>query len=334
MTMVIAINIMHSECINMSEFMNIWLSGLGVMLAIGLAGWLLSLRLNNVTIVDSLWSLMFLAASVAYIVVAESFNDRTLFIFGLIGIWALRLSMFLTMRNWGQPEDRRYQEIRNNNEPHFNLKSLYIVFGLQAGLAWIISLPLLLAVSQPAQFTIIDLLAGVLWLAGFIYESVADYQLHRFKTNSANKGKVLASGLWRYSRHPNYFGEFLIWWGFYLFAVPLGGWWTIIAPLLMTVLLLKVSGVALMEKDITNRRAKYRHYIESTNAFFPRQTQNQHSTLGAGAEGMTMMLLKIGFSFYLASIMNVCGYGGWSEHMTLDLVYLRRRTLAGAGGRH
>jgi len=173
------------------------------------------------------------------------------------------------VRNWGEPEDRRYQEIRRNNEPHFGLKSLYIVFGLQGFLAWVISIPLLFTLYPVTNFHWLDAVAVLLWLVGFIFESLADWQLFRFRRDDANQGKVLDSGLWRYSRHPNYFGEFCIWWGFYLLAIPTGGWWTIYAPALMTLLLLKVSGVLLMEKGIGSRRPAYQAYIERTNAFIP-----------------------------------------------------------------
>jgi steroid 5-alpha reductase family enzyme len=148
-------------------------------------------------------------------------------------------------------------------------KSLYIDFALQGVLAWIISIPLLLAVAHPAPLQLLDYAGVLLWLTGMLFEAGGDYQLARFKADPANKGKVMDSGFWRYTRHPNYFGEFCIWWGFYLIAVAAGGWWTIYAPALMTFLLLRVSGVALLEKDIGKRRPAYRDYIARTNAFFP-----------------------------------------------------------------
>ena len=131
------------------------------------------------------------------------------------------------------------------------------------------SLPLLIALTNPQNFSLLDAIAIIFWLAGMGFESIADLQLYRFKSDANNKGKVLDSGLWRYSRHPNYFGEFCIWWGFYLFAVSSGGWWTILSPLMMTFLLLRFSGVALLEKDIHERRPAYRAYIARTNAFIP-----------------------------------------------------------------
>ena len=253
----------------MSEFLIISFYGLGIMLLMGIVTWLYSLIHNDVSIVDSLWSLMFLAAAFVYAFSLDTLTERNILLLAIISFWALRLSIFLTIRNWGKEEDRRYQEIRSNNQPNFRYKSLYIIFGLQALLAWIISTPFLFAFASDVAIGGIEAFALMLWTTGFIFESVADYQLYRFKSNKDNKGRVLNSGLWAYSRHPNYFGEFLIWWGFYLFALSSGAWWTVFAPVLMTILLLKVSGVSLMEKGITERRSEYRHYIETTNAFFP-----------------------------------------------------------------
>ncbi|MDX1335816.1 MAG: DUF1295 domain-containing protein, partial [Gammaproteobacteria bacterium] len=191
----------------------------------------------------------------------------------------LRLSIHLTVRNWDEQEDRRYQEIRRNNEPNFGLKSLYIIFGLQGLLAWIISIPLLFALFSRSGFHWLDGIAISLWLVGFAFEAIADYQLLSFKNNPDNKGRVLDAGLWRYTRHPNYFGEFCIWWGFFLLAIPAGGWWTVYAPVLMSFLLLRVSGVVLMEKDISTRRPEYQSYIDRTNAFFPGLPRNESSEM-------------------------------------------------------
>lgn len=263
----------------MNELWQTSLYGLGIMLTMAVLAWCYSLYRRNVNIVDSLWPLMFLAAAVVYAFRAETLAGGHILLLVLVAIWSLRLSSFLLVRNWGEDEDRRYQEIRANNEPNFSLKSLYIVFGLQALLAWIISAPLLMALSTVSLSEIVVIAAAVMWLAGFIFEASADDQLYRFKSNPNNKGKVLNTGVWAYSRHPNYFGEFLIWWAYFLFALSAGAWWTLFSPLLMTVLLLKVSGVSLMEKDISERRAKYREYMASTNAFFPGKPKIRHSNV-------------------------------------------------------
>jgi len=244
------------------------MAGLGL-LAFAVFFWLISLVRNDVSIVDSLWSLMFLLAAGIYAVVIDSGGPRYALVLALTVLWALRLSGYITWRNHGQPEDHRYQEIRRNNQPGFAYKSLYIVFMLQGLLAWIICLPLLVAISSEAELGFLDYAGVLLWVLGMFFEAVGDLQLARFKREPSNKGRVLEHGLWRYTRHPNYFGNCTLWWGFYLIALSAGGWWTIVSPLLMTFLLLKVSGVALLEKDISERRPAYREYIGRTNAFFP-----------------------------------------------------------------
>jgi steroid 5-alpha reductase family enzyme len=192
----------------------------------------------------------------------------------MVGAWALRLSVYITVRNHGKPEDRRYRSIRENNQPHFWLKSLYIVFLFQGFLAWVIFLPVIAAVNGQTKPWLLDYAGMALWLVGMFFEIVGDYQLARFRRSVTSAKAVMDTGLWRYTRHPNYFGEAVIWWGFYLVALSSGAWWTVFAPLLMTFLLLRVSGVSLLEKDISDRRPDYRGYIKRTNAFFPGRPAN------------------------------------------------------------
>lgn len=245
----------------------IW-SGASLLL-MAVAFWVISLWRNDVSIVDSLWSIMFLLAALVYVATSGVSGPREVLILVLVTIWALRLSIYITWRNHGHPEDYRYREIRANNKPGFWYKSLYIVFVLQAMLAWVISLPLAGAISGQSEIGFLDYAGTAIFIVGLFFEAIGDLQLSRFRANPENSGKVLNKGLWHYTRHPNYFGNFTIWWGFYLIAVSAGAWWTIISPLLMTFLLLKVSGVALLEKDISNRRPRYEQYIRQTNAFFP-----------------------------------------------------------------
>jgi steroid 5-alpha reductase family enzyme len=246
-----------------------FLTGFAAILALALITWSVSLVRRDVSIVDSLWPLLFLAAAASYALTVPEAGPRTILVLVLVGVWALRLAGYLTWRNWGEPEDRRYQEIRRRNEPNFAFKSLYIIFGLQGTLAWIISLPLLAAIAAPPQLAPLDYAGVALWAVGFGFESVADGQLARFKNVPANRGQVMDQGLWRYTRHPNYFGDCCVWWGFYLMALAAGGWWSFVGPILMSFLLLRVSGVALLEKDIGERRPAYRDYMLRTNAFFP-----------------------------------------------------------------
>jgi len=249
--------------------MQVYLFALALILGVGVVAWAVSVAIRNVAFVDSLWSLFFLLAAFVFAASAWPLGARGLLVTVLVAIWALRLSIYITARNWGEPEDYRYQKIRANNEPGFAFKSLYIVFGLQGVLAWFIAMPLLPAIMNPGGIGPIEIVAASLWLVGFVFEAGGDYQLARFKRDASNKGRVLDSGLWRYTRHPNYFGDFCVWWAFYLFAFSAGGWWTLLSPVLMSLLLLKVSGVALLEKTITDRRPEYAAYIRRTNAFFP-----------------------------------------------------------------
>ena len=249
--------------------LDIYLYGLYAMLSFALAGWLVSLYRKNVTHVDSMWSLFFVLAGFVYATKADVFSDRSIIVLVLVTLWAVRLCAYLTWRNWGSHEDHRYAEIRRNNAPYFSIKSLYIIFGLQSILAWIVSLPILAAVTSSEPINIVDVVGISIVGFGLVWETLADWQLSLFKADPKNKDKVLESGVWRYSRHPNYFGEFAIWWGFFLIALAAGGFWALFSPLLMTFLLLKFSGVALLEKDIGNRRPAYAAYIKYTNAFFP-----------------------------------------------------------------
>ena len=239
-----------------------------IMLVAGLA-WVVSILIRDVSFVDSLWSLFFLLAAVMFALDAGDLTPRAQIVLACVLLWSLRLSLHITIRNWGEPEDYRYQKIRENNEPGFVVKSLYIVFGLQGLLAWIIAIPLMPAINSGAPLNPIDIMALVVFAIGLFFEAVGDWQLSRFKASARSAGQVLDTGLWRYTRHPNYFGEFCIWWAFWLFAASAGAWWTIYAPLLMSFLLLRVSGVAMLEKDIGERRPAYAEYIRNTNAFFP-----------------------------------------------------------------
>jgi steroid 5-alpha reductase family enzyme len=245
-----------------------YLAGLAVLLAAAALVWLVSVPKRDVSIVDSLWGVLFVLAAGVYFATLEG-GPRSVLVLALVAIWAARLTVYITWRNWGEGEDHRYREIRRRNEPRFWLKSLYLVFGLQAVLAWWISLPLLAAIGGAEPLGWLGWLGVTLCLGGMLFESGGDWQLARFKADPANRGRVLDRGLWRYTRHPNYFGECCVWWGFYLLALAAGGWWSIVAPLLMTWLLLKVSGVALLEQTIQERRPAYADYIRRTSAFVP-----------------------------------------------------------------
>jgi steroid 5-alpha reductase family enzyme len=249
-------------------FLVIGLTILGLMTLL----WLVSLFLKNSSIVDIFWGTGFIiAAWSAFLLTPEGFVVRKLLISLLVTIWGLRLSFHLLRRNWGKPEDFRYQAWRKVAGRSWWWRSFFKVFLLQGVILWVVSAPLLVAQisARPDHLTSLDYLAVLIWLIGFTFESVGDWQLSRFRANPANRGKVLKTGLWRYTRHPNYFGDALEWWAYYLIALVVGGWWTIFSPILMTTLLWRVSGVTLLEKTLMQEKKGYLEYIEATSEFFP-----------------------------------------------------------------
>ena len=246
-----------------------WLSALPVMLVLAVLAWAVATARRNVGLVDIFWSTFFVAGAAVYAAKAPVIGTRAVLVLALVAAWALRLAVYLTARNWNAPEDHRYRDIRARNQPGFAWKSLYLVFGLQALLAWLISAPLAASIASASPLGALDVIGALLAAFGITFEACADAQLARFKATAANAGRVMDRGLWRYSRHPNYFGEFCVWWGLYAIALGAGGWWTLFSPLLMTVLLLRVSGVTLLEQNIAERRPAYRDYVARTNAFFP-----------------------------------------------------------------
>ncbi len=241
------------------DFFSIYLMlGFVILVAMFLL-WLLSLVLRDSSIVDIFWGIGFVIATwAAYLLTPEGFALRKLLLNVLVTIWGLRLSLHILRRNWGKPEDFRYQAWRKEAGASWWWRSLFKVFLLQGVLLWIIAAPLLAAQisAQPDYLTWIDLLAVPVWLIGFFFEAVGDWQLARFKANPANKGRVLQTGVWRYTRHPNYFGDATQWWSYYLFSLAAGGWWTIFSPIIMTILLRRVSGVRLLEKTLKEEESR------------------------------------------------------------------------------
>jgi steroid 5-alpha reductase family enzyme len=231
--------------------------------------WALSLRLRDASIVDVFWGLGFAQIAIVACALGDGLEWRKLLVTGLTVFWGLRLAGYLFWRNAGTGEDYRYQAMRRRAGARFGLVSLVTVFGLQGVLMWLVSLPVQLAQAYPAPLAWLDAAGAGLWAIGMAFESLGDLQLARFKRDPANRGRVMDRGLWRYTRHPNYFGDACVWWGFYLIACAAGAWWTIPSPLLMTVLLLKVSGVAMLERTIVKRRPEYAAYMARTSAFVP-----------------------------------------------------------------
>jgi steroid 5-alpha reductase family enzyme len=249
-------------------------TNLAIVLACMLGLWLLSLPLRNVSIVDIFWGPGFGIVAIATLLLVDGYEPRQWLLTVITVVWALRLGIYLAIRNIGHGEDPRYAKWRERVEREggsFAVRSLFMVFGLQGLLMWFVSLPVQVgqAADESGPLGLLAWLGVALWLTGFLVEAVGDWQLSRFKADPANKGQVLDSGLWRYTRHPNYFGNACLWWGIWLVAADAGVWWTVLSPIVMTFLLLKVSGVALLEKSMQETKPKYQDYVERTSAFFP-----------------------------------------------------------------
>jgi steroid 5-alpha reductase family enzyme len=245
------------------------LSGLAVALVAMTLLWLLSLRLGDASIVDPFWGPGFALVTATYLVVDGRYVERGLLAFVLVGAWAARLGWHLFRRNRREGEDKRYAAMREAGGPGWAMRSLVTVFWLQAVLLWIISAPLLGSVTSTAPLGVWDLVGTTIFFLGLTFEALADLQLARFKADPANEGKVLDTGLWRYSRHPNYFGEFVLWWGLYLVAVGGGAYWSVVGSLVISFLLLKVSGVTMLEDSLKSSKPGYAAYVRRTSTFVP-----------------------------------------------------------------
>ncbi|MFM8392753.1 MAG: DUF1295 domain-containing protein [Acidobacteriota bacterium] len=237
--------------------------------------WLISLWRRDASIVDIFWGAGFagIAGLQLWSTSTGEMPARQVVTAALTIIWGLRLALYLGWRNLGRGEDPRYQAIRRKFGQRFPLLSLPLVFLFQGGLIWIISLPIQFAAATPEPWASGDWLGLGLWSIGFAFEVVGDWQLARFKAEPANRGQVLDRGLWRWTRHPNYFGDALVWWGLSLpviLADPGQRSWLLLSPLLMTWLLRRFSGVPLLEKGMLVNRPGYADYVARTSPFLPR----------------------------------------------------------------
>jgi steroid 5-alpha reductase family enzyme len=245
------------------------LAALGAVVTMGTLLWLLSLRLQDASIVDIFWGPLLLLQAVIYAALLDGFDGRRLLVLAIVATWSVRLATHIASRHGGRGEDERYARWRREHGAAWPVRSLFQVFWLQALLSWVIGAPLLVAMSSPAGWGPLDAIGLALWVIGFAFEAVGDYQLTAFVRDPANQGRTIRTGLWRYSRHPNYFGDATQWWSFWLIAASAGGWWTVFAPALMTFLLVRVSGIGLLERTIADRREGYAEYMRTTSAFIP-----------------------------------------------------------------
>ena len=256
------------------SFLTLWLNSGLVILGLMAVLWLLSLALKNSSIVDIFWGTGFVIIFwFGTWLVPGSMTARAILLGVIITIWGLRLSLYIFQRNHEKPEDFRYAKWREEAGPAWWWRSFFKVFVLQGVLMWIIAIPLLATQTSSASDSALacyDLIATIIWLTGFAFEAGGDYQLARFKADPTNKGKLLTTGFWSVTRHPNYWGDAAQWWAFYLLALISGAWWTIFSPIIMTLLLRNVSGVALLEKTLKGTKPGYAEYITNTPGFMPR----------------------------------------------------------------
>jgi len=256
----------------MTDASSVYAWNLAVILVLMVCLWICSLLKKDASIADIFWGLGFVIIAWITWIRADGSEGRKFIITLLTSLWGLRLALHIGLRNRGKGEDRRYRKWREEYGPRFWWVSLFTVFGLQGLLLWVISLVVQAAQLSrlPNHLGWLDGIGVLVWAVGFAFETVADWQLARFKADPDNQGKVMDRGLWGYTRHPNYFGECLVWWGFFCIALSSpGNLWTIVSPLTISFLLLRVSGVTLLEKDMMERRPEYNKYIETTSSFIP-----------------------------------------------------------------
>lgn len=252
--------------------------------------WAIHLRDHDASIVDPIWgAAIWTVGAIHTLDVGASVRGGRLIALLLAGAWALRLGVHLHVRHGLVGEDRRYTAMREKRGDVWWWQSLPVVFLLQAALAWVVAFPLVALGSGPVGIGWITALGFLVAFAGFVFEAIADGQLARYKhlertgaESGAGRG-VMDQGLWGLSRHPNYFGEAVFWWGLGLAAVGIGAWWALLGPVLITFMLLKVSGVTMTEADIADRRPAYRDYVRRVNAFVPGRPKEATESTGAGA---------------------------------------------------
>jgi len=254
------------------SFIQIWSQALIVIVMLMTVLWIISIIIRNVSIVDLFWGPGFIISSIFYFLRCQGNPDRKLVTLIVVALWGIRLALHLAVRNIGKGEDFRYREFRKKfGEKQYWWISFFQTFLLQGVLMWIISLPLLGAqfFGTQKQIGFLDYAGILIWITGFIFEAGGDLQLAKFRSDPSNKGKVLDTGFWKYTRHPNYFGDSAVWCGYAFLSVAAGGYTAVIGSLIMTALIIKVSGVALLEKSLVETKPQYREYIEKTSSFIP-----------------------------------------------------------------
>lgn len=239
-------------------------------LALMIFAWLISLTRRDAGVADIAWGLVFATIAWASYLAGDG-SSSMLLAACLTTVWGVRLAVHVGRRNLGHDEDRRYAKMRKKRPGTFWIWSLFGVFLLQGAIALVVSMPLQsLGAQDPDSIGLIAWIGVAVFAVGFFFEAVGDAQLNAFIRDPDSGDQVMDRGLWKYSRHPNYFGDTTQWWGIWLLAVGSGAaWWTVIGPIVMTIFILRVSGVTLLEKDMSSRRPGYEEYVERTSAFIP-----------------------------------------------------------------
>ena len=246
-------------------------AGIGAAVAAMTVMWAASVRRRNISLVDRAWGAVFVVLAVTYAVTASRVPDRAWLVMGLVTVWGLRLTAYMVWREWGHGEDWRHQRLRARWGPSTPVRSLLEVFWFQALAAVSVATPLLAVfATHQRRLAVLDLVGCVAWVAGFAFEVIGDYQLARFRSHPIPPAPFLRSGLWRYTRHPNYFGDGLQWWGLGLIGLAAGAWWSLLGPLGMTIVLLRVTGVTVMDGHLlATKGPDYAAYVRATSSFVP-----------------------------------------------------------------
>ncbi len=253
-------------------FFQIYFEGLLLVVIFFSLLWIFSAFRKDAGIVDMFWGAGFILVTAFYFFVTENYTTRKYIVLALVLIWGLRLTVYIMERNMGKEEDFRYRNFRKKyGEKRYWWISYFQVFLLQGVILWLVSSPLLAAqyFTEENDLNFFDFLGILIWLVGFIFEAGGDLQMARFKNNPLNEGKILRKGFWKYTRHPNYFGDAAVWWGFGCISIAAGSYLPVLGPVLMTFLLLKVSGVSMLEKTLKSTKPGYNEYARQTNSFIP-----------------------------------------------------------------
>jgi steroid 5-alpha reductase family enzyme len=248
------------------------LAAAGAVLVCVTALWVIAVRIGDVSIIDIFWGPGFAVVGLVALAVGSAPAGRRVLLLVLAALWGLRLGTYLWWRNHGKGEDRRYTALRRRIPEGFNRYALVHVFLFQGLMMWLVSAPVQVGANLTSSrvWTAPGIAGAVVWAVGLLFEAVGDTQLARFKADPSNSGTVMDRGLWRYTRHPNYFGDACVWWGLWLtVAMHWAGLATVFAPALMTYLLLRVTGKALLERRLGKTRPGYDDYVARTSGFFP-----------------------------------------------------------------